>query len=70
MITEADWNRCHQSHLRPYINHVLEIFGIERVIFGSDWPVCLLAGSYEQAIQALEGNLAQLGDEDKAKVFG
>lgn len=70
MITEADWNRWRKSDLRPYINHVLEVFGVDRVMFGSDWPVCLLAGSYEQVVEALEANLDQLTGQDKVKVFG
>jgi len=53
MITEADPLHWSVQDLRPYIEHVVDCFGWDRVIFGSDWPVCLLAGSYDEAIQAL-----------------
>jgi L-fuconolactonase len=53
MITEADPLHWSVQDLRPYIEHVVDCFGWDRVIFGSDWPVCLLAGTYDQAIEAL-----------------
>jgi L-fuconolactonase len=48
MVTEADPQKWDLEQLRPYAEHVLEHFGAERVMFGSDWPVCLLAASYEE----------------------
>jgi L-fucono-1,5-lactonase len=54
MITETGRNSWTSDVLRPYIEHVIECFGIDRVMYGSDWPVCLLAGSYDQVISALE----------------
>jgi L-fuconolactonase len=53
MVTEADHNRWRPDHLRPYIEHVLDSFGEDRVMFGSDWPVCLLAASYADVLNAL-----------------
>jgi L-fuconolactonase len=53
MVTEADHNAWVPDHLRPYIEHVLSCFGEDRVMFGSDWPVCLLAASYAEVINAL-----------------
>lgn len=54
MITEADHDSWNPEQLRPYIEHVIECFGPERVMFGSDWPVCLLAGNYDQVVGVLE----------------
>lgn len=54
MITEADHDSWKPEHLQPYVEHILECFGPERVMYGSDWPVCLLAGSYDRTIGALE----------------
>jgi L-fuconolactonase len=54
MVTEAGHDSWKPEHLRPYIEHVVECFGPDRVMYGSDWPVCLLAGSYDQVIGALE----------------
>ena len=48
MVTEADPINCTREQLRPYADHVMESFGADRVMFGSDWPVCLLAASYEE----------------------
>ncbi|HEX6563306.1 MAG TPA: amidohydrolase family protein [Chthoniobacterales bacterium] len=53
MVTEADHNGWRPDHLRPYIEHVLANFGEDRVMFGSDWPVCLLAASYAEVTNAL-----------------
>ena len=46
--------------LRPYVETALDMFGVERVMYGSDWPVCLLAGSYLAVKQALEEALPAL----------
>ena len=46
MVTEADWQRWRPADFAPYIDTVLEAFGPRRVMIGSDWPVCRLAGEY------------------------
>lgn len=70
MITEAKWTAWTADDLRPYVTRALDIFGVDRVMFGSDWPVCLLAGSYGAVKQALEDSLPPLSPGDWAKVFG
>lgn len=71
MITEADHKTWTPEDLRPYVEHVLECFGPDRVMFGSDWPVCLLAGSYDQVIGSLETILKpQLNERLEADIFG
>lgn len=71
MITEADHKAWIPDDLRPYIEHVWESFGAERCMFGSDWPVCLLAGSYQQVIDALQTVLKpHLNPQQEAAVFG
>jgi L-fuconolactonase len=57
MVTEADHHRWRTDDLKPYIQHAIEIFGPKRIMFGSDWPVCLLAASYSQVVEALEQSL-------------
>lgn len=52
MITEADHRNWKTAHLLPYVAHALRCFGPERLMFGSDWPVCLLAGSWKQVLAA------------------
>lgn len=71
MITEADHKTWTAEDLRPYVEHVVECFGFERVMFGSDWPVCLLAGSYDQVIAALQNILKpRLNERFEADIFG
>jgi L-fuconolactonase len=71
MITEADHDRWTLEDLRPYIDHAVNCFGWDRVIFGSDWPVCLLAGSYDQVIDAVHEILhPQMDAEAEHKLFG
>lgn len=70
MITEANWRQWKPADLRPYVEKTLELFGAERVMFGSDWPVCLLAGSYSQVFHALQECLAGLGASEQAMVMG
>lgn len=52
MITEADPMNWKPDDLRPYVQHVLNVFGPERLMFGSDWPVCKLAGNWKQVLAA------------------
>jgi L-fuconolactonase len=70
MITEADHRAWTPADLRPYVEHVLDSFGPQRAMFGSDWPVCLLAGSYAHVVDALEENLACLSSAERAAVMG
>ena len=53
-MTEADWRRWRPDELRPYLDRVREWFGEERLLFGSDWPVCLLAASYDDVVDAYD----------------
>jgi L-fuconolactonase len=70
MITEADWSAWKPADLRPYVEVALEAFGPERCMFGSDWPVCELAGSYEQVHAALVEALGSLGEDETQAIFG
>ena len=51
MVTEADWINWKTDQFRPCMDAVLETFGTRRIMFGSDWPVCLLAGTYEEVLE-------------------
>jgi L-fuconolactonase len=71
MVTEADPANWKPSDLKPYVEKVVELFGAGRVMFGSDWPVCLLAArSYEEVFGALQICLAGLSEAEKALVLG
>lgn len=71
MITEADHTHWTPEDLRPYIEHAVDCFGWDRVILGSDWPVCLLAGSYDQVVDAVSEVLRpRMNEEAERKLFG
>ena len=70
MVTEADWSSWTPADLRPYVDRVVDVFGPDRLMFGSDWPVCLLAASYGRVLDATRQTLDELGANDLAKVFG
>lgn len=70
MITEADWQNWKPADLKPFVEIALDAFGPERCMFGSDWPVCELAGSYEQVHSALVEVLGPLSETDFSNIFG
>lgn len=70
MITEADWATWTPDTLKPYVSEVLDIFGPGRCMYGSDWPVCLVAGPYARVIGALRACLSELSEDDRALIFG
>jgi L-fuconolactonase len=70
LVTEADWATWKPDHLRPYVETVLEAFGPARVMFGSDWPVCLLAASYERVVETATELTRELTATERARVFG
>ncbi|SFK12162.1 amidohydrolase family protein [Bradyrhizobium sp. Gha] len=70
LAIEARWTDWDAERLLPFVQHVANCFGEDRLIFGSDWPVCLLAGSYDEIKGALEACLAKLGPRVREKAFG
>lgn len=65
LVTEADWSSWTPEQFAPYIEMVVEWFGRERCMFGSDWPVCLLAASYDQVVE-----IVQSVTGDDGEIFG
>ncbi|MQA84793.1 MAG: amidohydrolase family protein [Streptosporangiales bacterium] len=70
LVTEADWGTWTIRQLQPYVEHALECFGPVRLLFGSDWPVCLLAASYDRVVEAAEATLEGLDATERDAVFG
>ncbi|ONI92144.1 amidohydrolase [Saccharothrix sp. ALI-22-I] len=70
LVTEAARPRWTVADLRPYVDIALEAFGPDRLMVGTDWPVCLLAASYEQVVDAAEQLTAGLTAAEHAQVFG
>ncbi|MFH8983115.1 amidohydrolase family protein [Streptomyces varsoviensis] len=69
MVTEADWRTWTVDDLRPYADTVLDAFGPDRLMFGSDWPVCRLAASYAEVLAAARELTSALGPAERAAVF-
>lgn len=70
MVTEADHERWTPQSLAPYVHHVVDIFGVDRLMFGSDWPVCRLAAEYGEVVNALRTILStRLGPQEIEKIF-
>ncbi|MER7003254.1 amidohydrolase family protein [Dactylosporangium sp. NPDC000555] len=70
MVTEADWASWTPGDLRPFVGRVVEWFTPRRLLFGSDWPVCLLAGSYEDMLAGLTAALPAMSPNELEQVFG
>jgi L-fucono-1,5-lactonase len=70
MVTEAAWAGWTPEDLRPYVRRALGWFGAERCMFGSDWPVCLLAATYDKVIEALRYAVSDLNPNDQEAIFG
>ncbi|MEM8893178.1 MAG: amidohydrolase family protein [Bacteroidota bacterium] len=70
LVTEADWENWSVEALQPYFDAVLEAFGTDRIMFGSDWPVCLLASTYTQWIETVEVLISGLSSKEKDMITG
>lgn len=70
LVTEAKWDGWKPADFRPYLDVVLEAFGTKRILYGSDWPVCLLAGEYAQVFDLARHYVAMLSESEQAAFFG
>jgi L-fuconolactonase len=70
LVTEADWHSWDSEDFKFYLDVVFEAFGPERLMFGSDWPVCLLAASYGQVKRLIEDYVDRYSSKEKGKIFG
>ncbi len=70
MVTEADWRNWKPGDFVPYLDIVLVLFGSKRLLYGSDWPVCLLASSYHQQLSIVEEYISSLSPAEKGDIMG
>jgi L-fuconolactonase len=70
MVTEADWQRWQPVDLRPYLDVVFEAFGPKRIMFGSDWPVCTVAGTYADIVGIVREYVDSLSEDEQLAVWG
>ena len=69
LVTEANWTSWQTDDLRPFVEFALESFGTDRLMFGSDYPVCLLAASYDRMLESFQEILTNLSDTEREKIF-
>jgi L-fuconolactonase len=70
MVTEAQWKNWKRQDLMPYLDTVFAAFGPSRIMYGSDWPVCLLAASYQQVYDVAVSYCSRLSPSEQQLVFG
>lgn len=70
MVTEADWKNWKPEDLKPYLDVVFAAFGPERLMFGSDWPVCLVAAKYQEVKRVVTDYLQSFGGKEQEDVMG
>jgi len=70
IVTEADWKQWNLESLRPYLDTVMEVFGPQRILAGSDWPVCLVACGYAQWFGLLDQYLAGFTESERDAILG
>jgi len=70
LVTEADWKSWTVAGLQPYVNDALAVFGPARLIFGSDWPVCLLAAPYDVVLATARSLTTGLSEAERSALFG
>lgn len=70
MVTEADWKAWKSEDFMPYMDVVFEAFGADRVMFGSDWPVCRIAATYGEMLSIAEAYVAKLSTNEQGKFWG
>jgi L-fuconolactonase len=70
MVTEANWDSWKQEDFVPYMETLLEVFGPNRLLFGSDWPVCTVAAKYEQVLGIVTNFISSLSQAEQARIMG
>jgi L-fuconolactonase len=70
LVTEADWKTWTRGQLRPYLDAALQAFGPQRVMLGSDWPVCLVAASYADVVALVEEVIAEYSSGERQQILG
>lgn len=70
IVTEAAWDNWKQEDFVPYLDVVAEAFGTKRMMYGSDWPVCLVAASYEQVVGVVRSFFSTFSQHEQEAIFG
>lgn len=70
MVTEADWKNWKKDNFRPYLDAAVDSFGMNRIMFGSDWPVCLCAADYTQVVDLVDDYFSTFSKDEQAAFWG
>jgi L-fuconolactonase len=70
MVTEADYHRWNKTDFNPYLDCIVNAFGLNRIMFGSDWPVCQVAASYERMIHIVQDYFSSFSLDEQTLFFG
>jgi len=70
MVTETNWNNWQPGEFDPYMDVVVDAFGTDRIMFGSDWPVCKVSATYEEVYGIVKNYFSGYSESEKVKVFG
>jgi L-fuconolactonase len=69
MVTEANWNNWTAADLKPYLDAGVAAFGTDRILFGSDWPVCLVASTYSKWLQLVQNYFNTFSSSEQEAIF-
>jgi len=70
LVTEADWKNWKKQDFTKYLDVIFNAFGVDRILYGSDWPVCKLAAEYHQQLKIIESYISSFSIKDKKKIMG
>lgn len=70
LVTEADWQNWKEEDIKPYLDVVFEAFGASRLVYGSDWPICLLAANYTRVLELIKDYIAPLETKEQEMIMG
>ena len=70
MVTEADWKNWKKEDFKPYLDVIVEAFGTKRIMFGSDWPVCLVAATYKEMMSIVNEYFSSFSANEQDLIFG
>lgn len=70
MVTEADWKNWKEEDFHPYLDHILSVFGPRRLMYGSDWPVCNVAGGYARMRSIVKNYISKLSESEHSLILG
>jgi L-fuconolactonase len=70
LVTEADWSHWKPEDFKIYLDTIVEVFGFERIMYGSDWPVCTLAATYEAQFKIVKDYFSNFSETEQMKFLG